>query len=316
MSTYGHDMEREYSTHSLPSRRGSEMGSHYSTDAGIYMSSFAATVFLSGLVIVGVSLLSLLFALTVMLRSCQSGSSEGPEMYMSTNNYYYCRNFALHAELNSLGADSFPAICKDFITRYVKEGHYRRDLNITVGIVEDFFSSLKPQNDGRDIVLMDVDDLLVSDTLSTNHLIHRVDEDALHDSGKDEEYLKHIFVMKLYLKLQSGQWPLILVSRKPEKLRNATINCLTSIGCHGWSSLIMRMENEMEMDFQQFLSRQRSTLEREGFRVIASISSQMDALRGPSLGNRIFKLPNPVFMHSSVEIENQLQKRMLRQENR
>ncbi|KAK4485294.1 hypothetical protein RD792_007928, partial [Penstemon davidsonii] len=243
MSTYGHDMEREYSTQSLPSRRASEMGSHYSTDAGIYMSSFAATVFLSGLVIVGVSLLSLLVALTVMLRTCQSGSSGGPEMFMSTNNYYdyeyYCRNFALHAELNSLGADSFPAICKDFITLYVKEGHYRRDLNITVGIVVDFFSSLKPQNDGRDVVLMDADDLLVSEILSTNHLIHRVDEDALHDSGKDEEYLKHIFVMKLYLNLQSGHWPLILVSRKPEKLRNATINYLTSMGCHGWSSLIM-----------------------------------------------------------------------------
>ncbi|KAK4480291.1 hypothetical protein RD792_013360 [Penstemon davidsonii] len=306
-----------------------EIGSQYSTEAGIYMSSFAATVFISGLVTFGVSLLSLLVALTVMLRTCESRNSGVVEMYRYTKSYDYCRNFALHAELNNLCADSFPAICKDANEIYIKEGHYKRDLNTTVSIVEDFFGGIRPKNDGLDVVLMDADDFLASEPSSSNHLMHRgsgrnhpifctiktfnllcrMNKDGLHDSSIDAEYLKHIFVMKLYLKLQSGGWPLIFLSRKPEELRNDTIQYLASLGCHGCSSLIMRRDNEMQIDFQEFLSRQRTTLQRDGLRIIAVISSQMDALKGPCLGKRVFKLPNPIFGYSSQNGgENQLQK--------
>ncbi|KAG8380785.1 hypothetical protein BUALT_Bualt06G0052100 [Buddleja alternifolia] len=301
MSAYGHEMEREYSAQSLSTRGGSslstrggsEMGSRYTTDAGVYMSPFAATIFISGLVTVGMSLLSLILGLSVMLSSCQSRNSGVVELYRNTQNYDYCMNLALHAELNGLGSDSFPAICKDINRRYVKEGQYRKDLNITVGIVEDFFSSFRPRNDGRDVVLMDADDFFGSKTLHIYQFINRVDEDT--------NYLKHIFVMNLYKKLKSDRWPLILLSRKPEKLRNTTVDYLISVGCRDWSSLIMRMDNEMQMDFQEFLSRQRSILQREGFRIIAVISSQMDALSDPRLGDRFFKLPNPIFRYSAAD---------------
>ncbi|KAI3470842.1 hypothetical protein Pfo_027505 [Paulownia fortunei] len=308
MSAYGHEMEREYSAQSLSSRGGSEMGSRYTTEGGIFMSSFAATVFISGLVTVGISLLSLLVALTVMLQSCERRNSGVLEMYRYKNSYDYCRNFALHAELNSLGADSLPAICKDVDTLYVKGGQYKRDLNITIGMAEDFFSSVRAQYDGRDIVLMDADDL-ASETLFTYKLMYRIKEGPLHDSSRDADYLKHIFVRKLYLQLQSGGCPLILFSRKPEKLRNATVEYLISAGCRGWSSLIMRKENEMQTGFQEFLSRERIILQREGLRLIAVISSQMDALRGPCLGDRIFKLPSPMFRYSTeYHVESQIQK--------
>ncbi|KAG8390076.1 hypothetical protein BUALT_Bualt01G0045800 [Buddleja alternifolia] len=306
MSAYGREMEweREYSAQSLPSRGGSEMESRYTTEAGIFMSSFAATIFISGLVTFGVSLLSLLVSLTVMLQSCQNKNSGVVEMYRYTDNYDYCRSFALHAELNSLGAHSFPAICKDVDTVYIKEGLYRRDLNITVGIAEDFFSSIRPQKEGRDVVLMDADDLAIE-----NLYTHRIHEDTLHNSSKGADYLKHIFSLKLYLKLQSEGWPLILFSRKHEKLHNATVEYLMSMGCRGWSSLIMRMEKEMQIDSQEFLSRRRISLQRTNLRIVAVISSQMDALRGPCLGDRIFKLPNPISRHSIEDrIESRIQK--------
>ncbi|KAL0317113.1 UNVERIFIED_CONTAM: hypothetical protein Sangu_2125600 [Sesamum angustifolium] len=298
MSAYGHEMEREYSAQSLSTRGSSEMGSHYSTEAGIYMSASAATVFISGLVTVGISVVALLIALTVMLNSCQSRNSGVLEMYRNTHSYDYCRNFALHAELNSLGADLFPEICKDINIQYIKEGQYKRDLNITLGIAEGFFSSLRPQNDDRDVVLMDADDLLGSETLVVNDTTYRIEKDAFHESIRDANYLKHIFATKLCLKLQSSRWPLILFSRRPEKLRNTTVEHLMSIGCHGWSSLIMRIDDEMLMDFQEFLSRRRTMLQREGFRIMAVISSQMDALSGRYSGNRVFKLPNPFFRYN------------------
>ncbi|GFP86309.1 uncharacterized protein at2g39920 [Phtheirospermum japonicum] len=296
MSAYGHEMERELSAHSLPSREGSEMGSRYATDAGIFMSSTTAMVLISGLVTLGVSLVSLLVALTVMLQSCESRHSGVVEMYRHNKySYIYCRDFALHAELNGLGTDSLPATCKDVDRLYVKEGHYKRDLNVTVGMVEDYFSSFTPKYDGGEIVMMDVDDLAYE-------LIYRVNEGLLHDSSRDGDYLKHIFVKKLYLKLlRSGGSQLTLFSRKPDKLRNAMVEYLTSLGCHGWSSLIMRKETEMQVDFQEFLSRQRIIMQRDGSRIIAVISSQMDALRGPCLGDRIFKLPSPMFSYSTED---------------
>lgn len=137
------------------------------------MSSFAATVFISGLVTVAISVLSLLVALTVMLHSCESRGSGVLEMYRNTDSCDYCRNFVLHAELNSLNTGQFPAICKDVNVKYVKEGQYKRDLNITVAIVEDFFSSIRPKTDGRDVVLMDADDFLTSETMYADKLMNR-----------------------------------------------------------------------------------------------------------------------------------------------
>ncbi|KAL6503753.1 hypothetical protein OROGR_025676 [Orobanche gracilis] len=292
MSAYGHDMEREYSANSLP-----KLGSRYPTEAGIFVSSLTAMVFISGLITVGVSLVSLLVALAVMLRSCENRNSGVVEMSDGyRNGYDYCRSYALHAELNGLGADSLPAICKDVDKLYVKQGQYRRDLNITVRMVEDFFSSFIPWYDGREIVMMDADDLAYT-------LLYRVDVGLLHDISRDADYLKHIFMRKLYLKLESSGYRLILFSRRPETLRNATMEHLTSFGCHGPSPLIMRKESEMQVEFQDFLSRQRIILQNDGLRIIAVISSQMDALNGPCLlGSRVFKLPTPLFRHIAEDL--------------
>ncbi|PIN10589.1 Acid phosphatase [Handroanthus impetiginosus] len=207
-------------------------------------------------------------------------------------------------ELNSLDSDALPALCKDVDTLYVKEGQYKKDLNIMVGMVEDYFSSVRSQYDGRDVVLMDADDL-VAETLFT----YRIKEEPLHNISGNADQLKHIFIRKMYLKLHSDGRPLILFSRIPEKLHNATIEYLVSAGCRGWSSLIMRKENEMQMDFQEFLSRQRIMLQKEGSRIIAVISSQMDALRGSCFGDHVFKIPSPMYRYSSKDnVESQIQK--------
>ncbi|KAL2558073.1 Uncharacterized protein Fot_02832 [Forsythia ovata] len=297
MSAYGHQMEREYSAQSLSSTGGSEMGSRYTMETGIYMSSFAATVFISGIVTAGVSLLALLIALAVMLQSCENTNSGALQIYKDIDSYSYCKSYALHAELNSLDVDFFPAICKDVAVRYINEGQYMRDLNMTVGIAENFFSRERPLNDSRDIVLMDADDFFTSENLHSHLSMRRINKDAFHDSSR----VKNMFAVKLYLKLQAGGWPLILISRKPETLRDATTEHLASVGCGGWSSLIMRMDNETQMDSQQHFSKQRTALQKEGFQIIATISSQMDAVRGPCLGERVFKLPTPMFNYKTED---------------
>ncbi|GMP23268.1 hypothetical protein CsSME_00000935 [Camellia sinensis var. sinensis] len=137
-----------------------EIGSHYVVEAGFYMTSFAATLFLAALVTCGVLLVTLLIALTVMLQSCESRNAGIVEISKANENYNYCKIFSLHAELNSLDVDQFPEICRITAVQYIKEGQYAKDLNLTMGVAENYFNGVRPLEDGLDMVLMDIDDFL------------------------------------------------------------------------------------------------------------------------------------------------------------
>ncbi|KAK9283807.1 hypothetical protein L1049_012061 [Liquidambar formosana] len=337
MSAYGHQMEREHSTQTLSSRGGSEMGSHYVVESGIYMTSFAATIFIGALVTFGILLLTLLIALTVMLQSCQSKSAGVVEIEKLSDDYNYCKIYVLHAELNGLEADDFPSICKDLAVRYIKEGQYARDLNFTMWVVEGYFNSITPVYDGLDVVLMDIDDVLPSNIHYTN--LYRFDQYGCTDCVEEAMHLKHMLILRLYMKLQASGWPLILLSRNPEEMRNATLEHLISV-CHyylvratslsgqvlnlfGDAGFIMqglhkgmifpivveedakkwRLDNEMEMNSREYFSRRRAVMQKEGFRITGIISSQMDALTGPFSGKRVFKLPNPTCYRFEHHIE-------------
>ncbi|XP_022891870.1 uncharacterized protein At2g39920-like [Olea europaea var. sylvestris] len=285
MSAYGHQMEREYSAQSLSSTGDSEMGSRYTTETGIYMSSFAAMVFISGLVTVGVSMMALLISLAVMLQSSlkiQACKLLSRRDFNFPFPWSYCRPM------------SNPPY-QPYSSIVVNEGKTNHNL----------VSGVKPKNSvihlaGSKLQIHSSTTKIIKATVP---FCCRIDKDAFHDSSR----VKNVFAMKLYLKLQAGGWPLILISRKPEKLRDDAIEHLASVGCSGWSSLIMRTDSETQMDSQKHFSRQRTALQNEGFRIIATISSQMDAVRGPCLEERIFKLPTPMFsykMEDNVESTN------------
>ncbi|KAL3521174.1 hypothetical protein ACH5RR_019323 [Cinchona calisaya] len=295
MSAYGHQMEREYSARSLVSRGGSESESRNTMETGIYMSSFAAIVFISGLVTVGVSLLTLLIAITVMLQNCQRQHAGVLELQKPADDYGYCRILALHIELNHLDLDSFPSVCKELAARFIRDDHYIRELNITLRVVENYFSSIRPGEDGRDVVLMDADDFFPAEYFANYQLLHRLNQYTCNDCSKDARHLKQILVHELYMKLRGGGWALILLSRKPERLRNSTVEYLISVGCGGWSSLIMRVDDELQMDSQVYFSRRRNIMHKQGFHTVAAISSQLDFLTGSQAGLLNFKLPNIIF---------------------
>lgn len=304
MSAYAHQMERQLSFRSLSSRGGSELGSQYTVESGFYMTTFAAVIFIGGLITVGVLLITLLVTLAVMLQSCQSRSSGVVELTKSSSDNNYCKIFALHAELNSLEADNFPEICRDLAIRYIKEGQFARDLNLSIQIVESYFNTLMPSYNGLDVVLMDIDDIFASSPKYSNLLTDRVNLRGYIECIEEAKYLKQMFTLKLFMKLQVSGWPVILLSRKHEGQRNATTELLISAGYRGWSSLIMRLDNEIQMDSREYLSRRRTILQKEGFHITGLISNQMNALTGQSLGKRVFKLPNPLYYSFDHHIES------------
>lgn len=300
MPVYGQQMERQYSDQSLSSSADSntDISSDYAVESGIYMTSCAATILVAGLISLGALLMTMLISLTVMLQSCETKSAGAVEMWNSVDDYSDCKIFALNAELNTLDARSIPSFCKDVAIKYIKQGQYMRDLETTALLAENYLDNIKPLADVLDVVLMDIDDFFPIYSHYFSPLFPGFRGYIYNDYVEEAKQQKKVIFSKLYMKLQSGGWPLILFSRKPEKLRSTAFEYLISAGCGNWSSLVMRSEEEMPMHIQEYIFRRRNLLQQQGFRIRAVISSKMDALTGPVVGSRVFKIPNPIYFNT------------------
>ncbi|KAG7574278.1 Acid phosphatase class B-like [Arabidopsis suecica] len=270
MSAYAHQMEREFS--GLSSRGNSDLGSRYSMESGCYMTSLAASIFIASLVTFGVLMITLLIALSTMLQSCENRNIGIVEAQRLDESFGYCKILSLHSQLNSLGEESeLPLLCRDVALRRIKQGIYVRELNFTIQLALTYFQTVKPMNDNRDVVVIDIDD---SNLLEQESYYMKYIEEAKHQ--------KSILTLQLYSKLRSQGYSMALLSRRPETERNATIEQLKSRGYSDWSHLIMRED-----------TRQKEELER-GHRVIGVIGNHMDVLRGQWnwQSKRLFKLPS------------------------
>lgn len=241
------------------------------------MKSFAATIFIAGLLIVGVLLVTLLVTLAVMLQSCESRSKGVVEIEKASDSYHYCKAFALHGELNSLEEPEIPPVCWSLAIHYIEGGEYERDLNFMISMIESFFDTISPLDNHLDVVLMDIDDILASNHTYSYQSMHQQQyfpifflrylglffifqlinylnqiklmfwlrlnqygSNKPSGSIEDAANLKHWRTLELYMKLKSRGWSLILLTRKPERQRNVTAEHLKAVGFNGWSSLMMR----------------------------------------------------------------------------
>ncbi|KAL4294111.1 hypothetical protein AHAS_Ahas18G0195400 [Arachis hypogaea] len=126
------------------------MRSSYVLESGFYITPFAATILITSLATIGLLMITMLVALTMMLQSCQSRGSGVIELQSVNDDYSYCKVHSLHTELNSLEGHNLPSICKDLAIEYVKGGRYARDLEV-------YFDKVKPSDDGVGVVLIDID---------------------------------------------------------------------------------------------------------------------------------------------------------------
>ncbi|KAL2317161.1 hypothetical protein Fmac_031037 [Flemingia macrophylla] len=288
MSAYGHQMEHVYSARSLSG--GSELRrSSFVLESGFHITSFAATIFVAALAAVGLLLITLLISLAMMLQSCQSSHAGVVEDQSISDEYSYCKVYSLHVKLNNLEGHNFPNHCKDLAIQYIKGGQYARDLDSTKSVIEDYFNNVRPADDGLDVVLVDIDGIFPPNSLSSN-LFQSSSNNCILEAKK----LKRMLLLKIYTNLKAGGWSIILLSREHKTHQNVTINHLLSAGFRGWSSLMMRVDEDSTKGNEHF-SMQRNVIEAKGFRIKSTISSQMDALTVVERRIRIFLLPDPIF---------------------
>lgn len=292
------------SSQSLLSRRGSSLynSSRFLQvdDTGVYLTSLAITILITATVTILILLFTLIITLAILLASCQNK----PDVVVkqgsrALDRVDVCRSFALNFELNNLrGNGVFPNTCEEYVFHYMRSGQYENDVKETVMAAESYWSSVIPNVDGFDAVLMEIDETALSNVPYYNSFQLR---SQLHNESAWNHWIEQAKApaltdtLKLYQKLQTSGLALIFLTRRHENQRSSTVKNLLLAGYSGWKMLIMRPEDDLQTDVQTFKSKQRLYLESLGFRIQGAIGDQWSDISGPAVGNFTFKMPNPLY---------------------
>ncbi|PIN25702.1 Acid phosphatase [Handroanthus impetiginosus] len=85
-----------------------------------------------------------------------------------------------------------------------------------------------------------------------------------------------------------------------ECLRSATVDNLVDVGYHGWTSLILRGEDDENKDIHKYKADVRKKLISSGYKIWGILGDQWSSIEGLPTAKRSFKLPNPLYYVASL----------------
>lgn len=298
--------ENNESTQSLLSRGGSGYESQYgslfgsrfslSDGSGVFISSLALTIIISAIAIVGIVLVAVIITLAVMLSSCEQQHSAFNLQKPRVADY--CSSFQLNAELNNLQGWTVPLLCASHVSEYVQGGQYLRDFEEAVESARMYLKTVQTDNARRYAIVLDIDETALS-----NLPYYR---DHHYGVGEFQDPMWSAWVRKaaapamgpllgLYEELIIANWSIIFISERPETELNATIQNLVTAGYKDWTALILWPADELNLTVQSYKSSRRTELEKQGYEIKSSLGDQWSDIVGPAVGERTFKLPNPMY---------------------
>ncbi|KAJ7553814.1 hypothetical protein O6H91_06G114000 [Diphasiastrum complanatum] len=267
-------------------------------DSGIFMSSLAVTILVSSVATIGILLITLVVTLAVMLGSCQTQ----PMLREKSNGIRHaadpCASFQVNAEMNNLQGWVLSKDCESYVAEYMLGGQYHLDFAEAVEAARQYLKALMVENDGLDVIVLDIDDTALSNIAyyNTHHYgAEEFKEDEWNLWVKEARAPPLTPTLALYKELKAANWGIIFITGRPEHQRNATIQNLIAAGYSGWASLILRSKDEVGQVASTYKSRRRSGLQHMGYRIRTGLGDQWSDIIGPAAGNRTFKLPNPMY---------------------
>ncbi|KAF2306611.1 hypothetical protein GH714_019791 [Hevea brasiliensis] len=216
-------------------------------------------------------------------------------------NNNYCLSWRLAVEANNVrGWRTVPAQCLRYIEAYMIGGQYDRDLEFITQQIWSYVSGIVPSSDGW------MPGFLTLMTLASP-MSFTIRE---RDMGTCDPYDPAGFkawalmggcpaipaVLRLFLDLVEGGFKVFLVTgRDQESLGQATADNLHNQGFIGYERLILRTASYKGQSAVKYKSDIRKQLVEEGYRIWGNVGDQWSDLQGEFLGNRTFKLPNPMY---------------------
>ncbi|KAI5336948.1 hypothetical protein L3X38_016217 [Prunus dulcis] len=101
--------------------------------------------------------------------------------------------------------------------------------------------------------------------------------------------------LKLYKKLLKLGVKVVFITGRGEDQRNVTTSNLKNVGYHTWEKLVLKGSTYSGNTSYVYKSTERTKLVKNGFRIIGNIGDQWSDILGTNVGNRTFKLPDPMY---------------------
>jgi len=176
---------------------------------------------------------------------------------------------------------------------------YLRDLEMVANESIAYVNSLKLSGDGKDAWVFDVDETLISNL--PYFAAHQFGGEVIDDYDFNTRWtdLAEAPTLpashRLYAHLLELGFKIFLITGRHHYQRNGTGRNLVRAGYHSWEALFFREPEDYENSAVVYKSDKRLKIEQDGFRIRGNSGDQWSDLTGCSVGDRTFKLPNPMY---------------------
>ncbi|CAL5361283.1 unnamed protein product [Camellia sinensis] len=223
----------------------------------------------------------------------QSGSAGTPVRGLS------CLSWRFGVEThNIIDWKTVPQSCENYIGHYMLGDQYREDSKAVVDQALSYAQSLKLAGDGKDVWVFDIDETTLSNLPYYAHHGFGVEpyNATIYNKWANEGEAPALpESLRLYKKLLSLKFKVVFLTGRPESQRNVTANNLKKVGYHTLEKLLLRGSADIGTTAVTYKSNQREKLEKEGYRVLGNMGDQWSDILGTHIGNRTFKLPDPMY---------------------
>lgn len=210
-----------------------------------------------------------------------------------------CSSFFFNSQVNNAqGWKVIPEECEELVAQYMNNGQYAVDMEGVAMAALKYLKGIAPRDDGKDVVIFDIDETALSN-LPYYHQ-HRygaeVFDHPLFSKWVEEGEAPAIPAMlSLYTALLADNWGVVFMTGRVESQRNITSENLLAVGYEGWTTLLLRSPSEVHLSAVEYKTQKRLHLQEQGYRIWSSLGDQWSDLAGAAVGNRTFKLPNPMY---------------------
>ncbi|WVZ67101.1 hypothetical protein U9M48_016232 [Paspalum notatum var. saurae] len=214
----------------------------------------------------------------------------------------YCLTWRVMVEANNAkGWRAVPPQCVAYVATYMAWGQYHRDVAAVAGQAAAYATQINnnaPAADGLDAWVLDVDDTCLS-----NHPYYQAKQFGPYDPAAFKTWASRGVcpgipaVQWLFQTLKGRGFRVFLVTgRDEDTLGPSTAANLLATGFSGYDRLIMRGAAQRGVSSVVFKSGVRKQLaEEEGYRIRGNVGDQWSDLQGCCVGDRVFKVPNPMY---------------------
>ncbi|KAM5579208.1 stem 28 kDa glycoprotein-like [Rosa sericea] len=210
-----------------------------------------------------------------------------------------CLSWRLGVEThNIVGWTTVPAACEGYVGHYMLGHQYRQDSRAVTNEALLYAKSLDLTKDGKNLWVFDIDETTLSNLPYYSH--HGFGVEVYNSTAFNAWVLEGTAPalpesLKLYNKLLALGIKVAFITGRGVSQRSVTEINLKYVGYHTWEKLVLKNSSYSGNTSVVYKSSERKELEKSGYRIIGNIGDQWSDILGTNVGDRTFKLPDPMY---------------------